>query len=255
MSLYLDMAVAEGYKSNSQKIRVATEHWIGEHGYCPYCANEYLSHFENNRPVADFFCEKCHNEYELKSKAGAFGRKIADGAYETMIERITSDTNPDLFIMSYDKEDYQVRDLIMIPKFFFVPSVIEMRKPLAETARRAGWVGCNILLSEIPEQVYVPIVKEGELVDREIVVQKSKKNTLLKTKHANMRGWLLDTLKCIEKIDSKEFDIKDIYAFEDMLKVKYPENNNIRAKLRQQLQFLRDKEVIEFVSRGRYRKL
>jgi len=26
-----------------------------------------------------------------------------------------------------------------------VPEIIERRKPLAITARRAGWIGCNIL--------------------------------------------------------------------------------------------------------------
>jgi type II restriction enzyme len=30
-------------------------------------------------------------------------------------------------------------------------------------------------------------------------------------------------------------------------------NNNVKAKIRQQLQFLRDKSAIEFIGRGRYR--
>jgi type II restriction enzyme len=30
-------------------------------------------------------------------------------------------------------------------------------------------------------------------------------------------------------------------------------NNNVKAKIRQQLQFLRDKNVIEFVGHGQYR--
>lgn len=67
-----------------------------------------------------------------------------------MIERITSTSNPDLFIMQY--ENMQVSNLMVIPKFFFTPDIIEKRKPLSENARRAGWVGCNILIDDIPKQ-------------------------------------------------------------------------------------------------------
>jgi len=40
------------------------------------------------------------------------------------------------------------------------------------------------------------------------------------------------------------------------LQAKHPENHNVKAKARsvQQLQFLRDKGVIEFLGRGHYRK-
>ena len=40
------------------------------------------------RPVADFFCPSCKEEYELKSKGASISNKINDGAYNTMIERI-----------------------------------------------------------------------------------------------------------------------------------------------------------------------
>ena len=60
-----------------------------------------IEQFENNRPVADFFCPQCNNEFELKSKSGGLGAKINDGAYATMIERITGNHNPDFFFMSY----------------------------------------------------------------------------------------------------------------------------------------------------------
>ncbi len=40
-----------------------------------------------------------------------------------------------------------------------------------------------------------------------------------------------------------------------MLQARHPQNNNIRPKIRQQLQVLRDKGVIEFLGRGLYRKI
>ena len=39
----------------------------------------------------------------------------------------------------------------------------------------------------------------------------------------------------------------------DSLQAKYPLNRNVRAKIRQQLQILRDKGLVRFVGRGRYR--
>ncbi len=253
MNMHLNMQLAQNYKSNSQKVRVMTESWVEENIYCPYCGNSSLNAFENNRPVGDFFCNKCNSEYELKSKSGKIGKKISDGAYDTMIGRITSNANPNLFVMNYNKKDYKVENLLLVPKFFFVPSIIEKRKPLSDNAKRAGWVGCNILFSEIPKQLCIYIVEQGRLVDKEIVINKTDKNKKLQIENTNLRGWLLDTLNCIEKINKVEFNLKDMYQFEDVLKIKHPKNNNIKAKLRQQLQILRDRGIIEFLGNGKYR--
>lgn len=52
-----------------------------------------------------------------------------------------------------------------------------------------------------------------------------------------------------------KFSNKDIYAYESIFRQKYPGNQNIRAKIRQQLQSLRDLGFIEHLSRGTWRKL
>ena len=49
--------------------------------------------------------------------------------------------------------------------------------------------------------------------------------------------------------------VKNAYVFADKLKIQHPDNQNIEAKIRQQIQFLRDKGMIEFLERGHYRKL
>ncbi len=76
MRLNLSSNIAEKYNSGSQAAIVMTENWVSENMYCPRYGNIHLKHFENNRPVADPFCSECNSEYELKSKNGAFGRKI-----------------------------------------------------------------------------------------------------------------------------------------------------------------------------------
>lgn len=116
MDLCFNTTLANPYKSASQKIRIMSEAWVAEHMYCPCCGNERIVKLSNNRPVADFFCENCQEIFELKSKNGLIGKKIADGAYETMIERITSNQTPSLLILQY--ADLCVRNLHFIPKHF-----------------------------------------------------------------------------------------------------------------------------------------
>ncbi len=50
----MDERNGERYKSKSQKIRAITETWVESNTFCSYCGNQYIYHFENNRPVADF---------------------------------------------------------------------------------------------------------------------------------------------------------------------------------------------------------
>jgi Dam-replacing HTH domain len=64
---------------------------------------------------------------------------------------------------------------------------------------------------------------------------------------------LIEVMKCIESLRRHEFKIEDVYAFEDHLSRIYPGNQNVRPKIRQQLQFLRDRGYLDFVSRGYYR--
>lgn len=171
-----------------------------------------------------------------------------------MIERITSISDPDLFVMQYTKE-YQVLNLLVVPKFFFTPEIIEKRKPLSENARRAGWIGCNILISDIPKQGKILIVDRQHLRNKEDVINDYKLIKNMQTNNINNRGWLFDVLNCINEIPDKEFKLNDVYRFIEVLKEKHINNNHIEAKIRQQLQLLRDKGYIEFLERGHYRKI
>jgi len=46
---------------------------------------------------------------------------------------------------------------------------------------------------------------------------------------------------------------QDVYAFEKDLAVTHPENKNVKPKIRQQLQFLRDKGYLTFLGEGLYK--
>lgn len=255
MNLLLNVKNIQEYKSHSQIARIVTEGWMAENMYCPHCGCLHIEHLANNSPVADFVCPECRNEYELKSKQGSFDKKINDGAYSKMIERITSNENPDFFMMDYSLEENKIRNLSLVPKYFFVPDIIEKRKPLSPNARRAGWVGCNILYWKIPEQGRIPIIIDGKVENISTVVRRTQKSQQLATNNIDSRGWIMDVLHCVNSLQSNEFSLDEMYQFAEILAVKHPQNNNIKPKIRQQLQFLRDKGVIEFVRRGFYKKV
>jgi len=59
MNLSFDTYKATDYTSNSQIARVLTEDWVKSNGYCPNCGENHLNEFENNKPVADFYCKSC----------------------------------------------------------------------------------------------------------------------------------------------------------------------------------------------------
>jgi type II restriction enzyme len=68
------------------------------------------------------------------------------------------------------------------------------------------------------------------------------------------RGWLADVLRCVERLYST-FTLENVYSFEVELAAKHPKNRNIRPKIRQQLQVLRDLGLVEFMTPGVYRRL
>lgn len=256
MDLLFNTQLANSYHGRTQIARVLTEDWVSRNLYCPICGNPILCQYEANRSVADFYCQSCQNDFELKSKEkrdGELGKVINDGQYDKMIERIISNKNPNFLFMHYC--DFKVRNLILIPNHYFVPEIIIKRNPLKETARRAGWTGCQINITDIPQSGKIFIIHNGEIVDKSSVTQQYQRTLFLKHGDLDSRGWLLDVLGCVDRIPTTSFTIDQVYAFTNELQAKHPDNHFVKAKIRQQLQYLRDHGYIDFTSRGHYCKI
>jgi type II restriction enzyme len=241
------------YRSGTQSARHWTETWVGASLYCPNCGNPNISRLAANQPVADFRCVSCAEEYELKSQKRAFGNKVVDGAYRTMCERLESDNNPSLVLLNYDAKKLSVTNVMMVPKHFFVREIIEERKPLRATARRAGWAGCNILLRDIPSSGRIFVVRDEQPLPKEAVLAQWQRTLFLRDETPDARGWLVEVMNCVEQIGKAEFDLDDVYGFEARLGNLYPNNRHVKQKIRQQLQVLRDRGYLDFISRGHYR--
>jgi type II restriction enzyme len=70
---------------------------------------------------------------------------------------------------------------------------------------------------------------------------------------ASERGWTLDVLNVVRELRRKEFSLDEVYSKEQGLVALHPANRHVRDKIRQQLQVLRDKGLLEFLGGGKYR--
>lgn len=252
MNLKLDQKLAINYKSPPQKVRVMTEFWTSQEIFCPNCGNS-IKNLENNRKVSDFICEKCLENYEQKASKKKFQGKVISSEYNTIIKRLSSINKPHFFFLHYLVDNYSVNDFFVVPKYFFVPEIIEKRKKLSDNAQRKGWVGSYILFSKIPLSGKIFYVENGKEISKKDILEKWQKTAFLKKiKRPELKGWILDIMNCIDSLNKKEFSLQEIYDFESELKIIHPENKHIKDKIRQQLQFLRDKGYIKFISHGIY---
>ena len=252
MQLELPRAGLEGYKSNSQRARIATEAWATKNLYCLSCDSDELSCSPPNTAAVDYVCPNCDAPFQLKAQSHSFGSKILDAAYATMLQKIREDETPNLVALHYDFESWSVRNVFLVPEFAFSISAIEKRKPLAPTARRAGWIGCNILLTEIPPDARIPLVVDGEPANRKLARKQFAKVRPLANLRPEMRDWTLDVLNLVRSLHKQTFTLADAYTLEPHLASLHPANRHVRDKIRQQLQILRDLGLLHFLSPGHY---
>ncbi|MBI4204824.1 MAG: restriction endonuclease [Betaproteobacteria bacterium] len=252
IDLKLNSALGERYKSEAQRVRVISEAWTERNVFCCSCGG-VLARGQNNARVLDFTCMKCHNDFELKSTRGTFSNKLPDGAFETMMARLRDVSSPDFFFLTYDSKSSYVTNFFAVPTYFLDQTVIEKRKPLSPQARRAGWVGCNIVMNRIPEAGRVFYVRNREVLKRSDIIERWRRTAFLQHEpDLEARGWTLEILRIIQSLNVREFTLQRMYDFETQLKRRFPRNNFVRPKIRQQLQVLRDAGLIAFEGRGRY---
>ena len=253
MNLNLHITKGDLYKSESQKSRVVSEAWAEENAFCCICGGN-LAKTPNNSQVLDLVCLNRAAGFELKSARSALSKKVPDGAFQSMMSRLKDTDSPTFFFMTYSPLSCCVTNFFAVPSFFLDPTVIEKRKPLAPTARRAGWIGCNIVLERVSEIGKIFYVKNSDVSDKETVLKRWQRTTFLKNENnLEARGWTLAVLRAIESLRSREFTLAQLYELEPQLRLLFPRNRFIREKIRQQLQVLRDAGLIVFEGRGHYR--
>jgi type II restriction enzyme len=253
MNLSMTGSLADRFKSGSQKAGNVTEAWGAKNFYCPNCSSPKLDWLKPGTKASDYKCPACGFWYQLKSKKSPIGRSIRDGAHAAMMEAIREDRAPSYFFLHYDLATWNVRNLLLVPSFAFPPSAIIKCPPLSSTARRAGWVGCNFDLSRVPADARISVVTEKTIVPPSEVRAQFRKVKPLKELSVKERGWTLDVLNIVRRLGKQEFTNADVYAYERELEALHPDNRNIKAKIRQKLQILRDARLLIHVGTGLWR--
>lgn len=239
------------YKSASQRARVFSESWIADNFGCPKCDGP-LARTPNNTSVRDFVCTPCGYGFELKAKQGPFGGRVADGAYQTMLASIRSDTCPHLLLLSYTA-DYRVQDVTAVPQQFLVEEIVLPRKPLGPHCRRAGWQGCNLNIGMLPPDGRIKCVANFAKLPEATIREAWKQTEFLEECKSSKRGWLAVTMGLVRRLNKDTFSLGELYELEAEARRIFPNNRHIKEKLRQQLQHLRDKGWLRFEGSGFYR--
>jgi type II restriction enzyme len=187
MLLRCDVSIVERYSSQAQKSRVLSEAWLQSNGYCLSCESDNLRAMAANTKATDFICPICGQNYELKSFRVRPKRTLVDGAYGALMARILNDSVPTLMMLERNDE-WEIQSLTAIHHLFLTPSVVEQRKPLSATARRAGWIGCNIRLDRIAVDAQIEVIGLGRPNSPRLVRENFRRFNSLKNIAPETRG-------------------------------------------------------------------
>ena len=176
------------------------------------------------------------------------------------MEAIQKGTAPHYAFLHYNATDWQVKGLFLVPGHFFTPALIQKRSPLTAKAERAGWVGSNILLGSLPGDARVEVVESGLARDASLVRDDWARFRFLQTDQRAHGGWGAAVFACVRETVRQSgahvFTLQDFYALHvSSLSAQFPDNHNVEAKVRQQLQVLRDGGVLSFLEPGTYEVL
>lgn len=252
MDLRLRPELSAGYTSRSQRARVVTEDWAERELYCPACTANHLLRHPHNRAVSDFRCDRCEAEFQLKAKAGKFGPSVSNSAFAKKMEAIAAGRVPNYVFLSYTPNLTNVTGGFVVPGHFITASVVQRRRPLRDTARRRGWVGSNLLIGLLPRDARVWFAENSSPRSAENVRREWSRFQFLQDKSPKDRRWMSDVLAALGEIGKTRFRLADVYAYEPRLARLHPENRNVRPKIRQQLQQLRDRGLVRFLGQAEY---
>lgn len=242
---------AEGLKSRAQIARRVTEQWGATELFCVACSSARVHATTANTPAVDFVRPKCGAPYQLKAGKGATRSRVPDGAHSAMLKAIRSDATPHLVVMQYTPK-WHVINLVLVPRFFLTETVIQARRPTLPKGRSAPWIGCDIMLRDIVEDGKIRLVTNALARSAADVRADFNRVRRLASVPPAVRGWTLDVLAAVRDLRQARFTLSEVYAFEDRLSRLHPQNRNVRPKIRQQLQVLRDVGLIRFAGRGQY---
>ena len=113
------------------------------------------------------------------------------------------------------------------------------------------------ILAKVPKQKKIEFEKSEKDLFAEVSYEPEDDlyDGGIRTITNTLSGWRLDTFNVVSNIPNNVFELDRVYEYKQQLQKLHPDNQNIEAKIRQQLQELRDLGLIDFLGGGSYRKL
>ena len=133
------------WKNNSRIYGQAIEDWVIKNYICS-CGGFFESLNANAKSI-DGICSSCGNKIQIKSSHHKFKPnkqnilKILGAEYKTTLNSIIA-SDWDLILVAYCKNENKINQFLKIDSSCINENSVVPRKPLAITARRAGWQGC-----------------------------------------------------------------------------------------------------------------
>lgn len=112
------------------------------------------------------------------------------------------------------------------------------------------------IVAKLPPPAVTPVAAGVEMPEAEPQEPEPLLSNAAEAIVESLTGWKRAVFEVLNEIEGEVFSLQDdVYAFLPRLKNLYPANYNVEAKVRQQLQFLRDLGLLQFLGGGTYRKL
>lgn len=247
-----------GFKAPGRIAGVVTEAWAAREMFCPACPSPRLTPTSVNTPVVDLVCPRCSRGFNVKAKKTPFTTQFRNSAYDKKIEAIRARRLPDYALVRYDAPHWRVVDLEILPGHFVTESSVTP-SVLGPHARRAGHKMSNVSLKDLPGDARVAVVRGGQALPPSKVRREYGKFAFLADREASAVGWLADVLREVRSFERERGPMLPLKAFYDhaapRLSASHPENRHVEDKIRQQLQVLVARGVLDRAARGHYRIL
>lgn len=125
--------------------------------HCPGCKRKKtLKQLPLNFKCADLICDFCGFLAQVKAMSvksvSSLPRQVLGAAWGPQKERMDSGIYFPLFLVLKSNQEHGI---YYLARDFQSPALFVVRKPLASTAKRAGWQGFMYVLKNIPDGAFI----------------------------------------------------------------------------------------------------
>ena len=146
---YHKIVTEKGWKNKSRIIGEAIEDSIISLR-CPICSKASLKKYSTNEKSKDIYCEECNSQFQVKGTQTKYTSnssiKLLGAEYKTTCCSVNSKV-VHFIIVFYSEINsiYSIKNIVFINSECITENCVLPRKPLSNTARRAGWQGCYLV--------------------------------------------------------------------------------------------------------------